>query len=83
MGRKIQKSRLRWIRHVERRDESHVRKKVEDLSIEGRRRRRGKPKLRWIDKVVEDLREKRWKKRETANRGLWRGRIKESNADPK
>ena len=83
MGKKIQESRLSWFGHVERRDESYVGKKVEDLSIEGKRKR-GRPKLRWRDKVEEDLREKGWKKGETANRaGLWQGRIKESNADPK
>ena len=82
MGKKIQESRLRWFGHVERRDWSYVGKKVQDMSIE-RRRKRCRPKLRWRGKVEEDLREKGWKKGETANRGLWRGRIKESNADPK
>ena len=46
MGRKIKESRLRWFGHVERRDESYVGKKIDDLSIEGRRKRDG-PKLRW------------------------------------
>ena len=72
MGKKIQESRLRWFGHLERRDWSYVGKKVEDLSIEGRRKR-GRPKLRWRDKVVEDLREKGWKKRRNCEQGSMAG----------
>ena len=81
MVKKIQESRLRWFGHVKRRDESYVGKKVEDLSIEGRRKK-GRPELRWRDKVEVDLREKGFKKRENANRGLWRGRIKKEQCRP-
>ncbi|KAL1454137.1 hypothetical protein WDU94_010418, partial [Cyamophila willieti] len=71
LGKKIQESRLRWFGHVERRDESYLGKKVEKLNIGGKRKV-GRPKLRWRDKVEEDLREKGWKRREALNRGLWR-----------
>ncbi|KAL1464843.1 hypothetical protein WDU94_004454 [Cyamophila willieti] len=73
---------MRWYGHIERRDESYIGKQVEKLSIEGKRKR-GRPKLRWRDKVEEDLREKGWRRRETLDRDLWRRRIKEGNADPK
>ncbi|KAL1447386.1 hypothetical protein WDU94_015651 [Cyamophila willieti] len=63
LGKKIQESRMRWYGHIERRDEKGKRK-------------RGRPKLRWRDKVEEDLREKGWRSRETLDRGLWRRRIK-------
>jgi hypothetical protein len=66
----------------EERDESYTGKEVEKLVIQGKRKR-GRPNLRWSDKVEEDLREKRWRQEETKNRRLWRGRIKEGNADPK
>lgn len=32
----------------------------------GRKRKQGRPKLRWKDKVDKDLREKGWNKRRTA-----------------
>lgn len=82
LGKKIQESRLRWFGHVERRDESYIGKRVETLDINGKRKR-GRPKLRWSDKVEEDLREKGWNREDTLDRGLWRGRLKEGNADPK
>ncbi|KAL1447748.1 hypothetical protein WDU94_000621 [Cyamophila willieti] len=56
LGKKIQESRIRWFGHVERRNKSYISKRVEKIVIEGKRRR-GRPKLRWRDKVEEDLRE--------------------------
>jgi hypothetical protein len=34
-------------------------------------------------KVDEDLREKGWRREEALDRRVWRGRIKEGNAEPK
>ncbi|KAI5707701.1 hypothetical protein M8J77_008053 [Diaphorina citri] len=82
LGQKIQESRLRWFGHVERRDEEYVGKRVESLGIGGKRRR-GRPKMRWRDKVEEDLREKGWRKEEALDRRKWRSRIQDGNADPK
>lgn len=81
IGKKIQESRLRWYGHVQRRGEYYVGRRVEDLEIEGSRRR-GRPKLRWKDKITGDLREKGWHREEVLDRHLWKRRIQQSNADP-
>ena len=54
----LEAERLRWFRHIVRRDEEVEIKKVLKLRIEGRRKR-GRPVKRWIDVVEEDMR-KRW-----------------------
>ncbi|KAL1460643.1 hypothetical protein WDU94_012606 [Cyamophila willieti] len=61
LGKKIQESRMRWFGHVDRRDECNIGKQLEQIVIEGKRKR-GWPKLRWRDKVEEDLREKGWRR---------------------
>ena len=84
LGRKIQESRLRWFGHIERRDENYVNRKIENLEVGGRRKR-GRPKLRWRDKVREDLREKGWRREGSGRpiRNKWRTRLHQNNADPK
>ena len=81
IGKKIQESRLRWFGHVQRRGEDYVGNRVKNMEIEGLRKR-GRPKMRWKDKVAEDLREKGWKREETLDRHLWKRRILKCNADP-
>ena len=81
IGNKIQESRMRWFGHLERRDEDYIGKQIERMSITGKRKR-GRPKMRWKDRVNEDMREKGWHRGEALDRLLWRGRIKDGNADP-
>ncbi|XP_046986893.1 uncharacterized protein LOC124561545 [Schistocerca americana] len=81
MGKKIQESRLKWYGHLRKKGEEYIGNRVEDIKIEGARRR-GRPKRRWKDKMSGDLREKGWKKEETMDRELWRRRIQKSNANP-
>ena len=81
IGKKIQESRLRWFGHVQRRNEEYVGKRVEKLEVGGRRRR-GRPKTRWRDRVNEDLREKGWRQEDALDRRKWRESIKKENADP-
>jgi hypothetical protein len=47
------------------------------------KRRRGRPKMRWRDKVEEVLGEKGWRKEEVLDRLKWGSRIRDGNADPK
>jgi hypothetical protein len=57
--------RLEWAGHVQRKSNQRAVKKVYESSMAGRRCR-GRPRLRWIDDVEEDLRSmgvKRWRKR--------------------
>jgi hypothetical protein len=66
--------RLRWLGHVCRMEEQRDPKKVLEGNPGGRRKR-GKPRTRWIDNVEDDLRKmgiKRWRLR-TADRREWRG----------
>jgi hypothetical protein len=51
----IKKARLRWLGHVERMSEHRVIKKLYMSKPEGRRSV-GRPKMRWLDDMEEDLR---------------------------
>ena len=74
MSVKTKQSRLRWFGHVKRRDESYVGKRVLNLEIEGRRRR-GRPKGRWMDLVKTDMRELELEEDDALDRDLWRSAI--------
>ena len=50
------------------------------MDVEGRRRK-GRPKQRWMDSVNVDLREKGLSGKETQNRVMWRQLVR--NIDPK
>jgi hypothetical protein len=55
--------RLEWLGHVVRRNETRSVKKIFEGKLEGRRCR-GRPRLRWINDVEDDLRKlgvKRWR----------------------
>jgi hypothetical protein len=51
----IKKARLRWLGHVERMSEDRVIRKLY-MSKPEKRRSVGRPKMRWLDDVEEDLR---------------------------
>jgi len=55
--------RFEWLKHVVRMNETRSVKKIFEGKLEGRRGR-GRPRLRWINDVEEDLRKlgvKRWR----------------------
>ena len=77
----IKVRRLEWLGHVVRMDETRAVKKLFEEKIEGRRGR-GRPRLRWIDDVEEDIRKlgvKRWR-RKALDREEWASIIKEAKA---
>ncbi|KAL1447828.1 hypothetical protein WDU94_001914 [Cyamophila willieti] len=79
VSKKIQERRLQWYGHVERRDESYIGKRIENI-IERGRKGRGRPKKRWRNCVNKDLREKSLSGNEAHNRTAWKRLTK--NADP-
>ena len=79
VSKKAQEGRLRWYGHILRREEDHVGKQTMEMEVQGRRKR-GRPKKRWIDCVKEDLRGREIDEAEVYNRTRWRRLIR--NSDP-
>ena len=80
ISEKITEGRLRWFGHVERRGPEYCAKLTDDVNLEGKRQR-GRPSLRWNDKIKEDLKRLGASKEEALNRTKWRETI--CMADPK
>jgi hypothetical protein len=73
--------RLEWLGHVVRMDESRSVKKIFERKLEGRKGR-GRPRLRWINDVEDDLRKlgvKRWRTK-ALDRVEWLSIIREAKA---
>jgi len=56
LGAKIREARLRWFGHVLRRETEYIGRRMLEMDLPGRRRR-GRPKRRYMDAVKEDLNE--------------------------
>ena len=54
LGMKMREGRLRWYGHVMRRDQEYVERKMMEMELPGKRRR-GRPKRRFLDVVKEDM----------------------------
>ena len=54
LGDKLWNARLRWYRHVKKREEDYVGKKMIEMAVPGIRKR-GRPRRRWMDLVKEDM----------------------------
>jgi hypothetical protein len=77
----VKARRISRVGHVERMDDSRMPKRVMREKIYTRRKR-GRPKVRWLDDVEEDLREmgiEGWR-REAQDRDQWRRIAQEAKA---
>ena len=54
LGDKLRSTRLHWYGHVRRREECCVRKRVMKMAVPGKRKR-GRPRRRWMDLAREDM----------------------------
>ena len=53
-GDKLRSARLHWYGHIKRREENYVGKRMMKMAVPGRRKR-GRPRRRWMDLVREDM----------------------------
>ena len=75
---KLRKGRLRWFGHVRRKDQNAPLRRAESISVDGIRRR-GRPKMRWEERLANDLKELGLSEDMTSDRTTWRSRIRVEN----
>ena len=75
LGMKMRQGRLRWYGHVMRKDQEYVGKKMMEMELPGKRRR-GRPKRRFLDVVKEDVEEFGAKETDVEDRKVWRTMIR-------
>ena len=71
LGMKMREGRLRWYGHIMRRDQEYVGRKMMEMELPGKRRR-GRPKRRYLEVVKEDIGEVGAKDTDVEDRKVWR-----------
>ena len=69
--KEVQESRLKWYGHVMTIQEHYVERRVMVMKVRGRRKG-GRPKRRWLDKVKDGIKEKGLSADDVSDRATWR-----------
>ena len=69
--KEVQERRLKWYGHVMRRQEHCVGRRAMEMKVQGRRKR-GRPKTRWLDSAMDDVKGKGLSGEEVHDRATWR-----------
>ena len=77
---KIREARLRWYGHVRRKDDGYIGRRMPRMKLQGKRKR-GRPKRRFMDVVKEDMAEVEVKEdtEDRIHRNNWRWKIRCGN----
>ena len=75
ISKKVKESRLKWYGHVSGREDEYVGKRVMGMEVPGKRRR-GRPKRRWLDNIRNDLSERGLSEEDAQDRPRWRRLIR-------
>ena len=67
---KVQERRLKWCGHIMRRQEHYVGRRAMVMQVQGRRKR-GRPKRKWLDKVKDAIKEKGLSANDVYDRATW------------
>ena len=75
IGMKMREGSLRWYGHFMRRDQEYVGRKMMEMELPGKRRR-GRPKRKFLDVIKEDMKEVGAKETDVEERKVWRMMIR-------
>ena len=78
-GEKTREARLRWYGHLRRKDDGYIGRRMLRMELPGKRKR-GRPKRRFMDVVKEDMAEVEVTEEDTVDRNNWRRKIR--SGDP-
>ena len=74
-GEKTREARLRWYGHLRRKDDGYIGRRMLRMELPGKRKR-GRPKRRFMDVVKEDMAEVEVTEEDTVDRRNWRTKIR-------
>ena len=81
-GEKTREARLRWYGHLRRKDDGYIGKRMLRMELPGKRKR-GRPKRRFMDVVKEDMAEVEVTEEDTVDRNNWRRKSAVATPDGK
>ena len=74
-GEKTREARLRWYGYLRRKDDGYIGRRMLRMELPGKRKR-GRPKRRFMDVVKEDMAEVEVTEEDTVDRRNWRKKIR-------